>query len=65
MSNDHQVIVHLTDEELQRIDALLPRCATATCQPTRADVLRALEVLGVDAIERDGGSSPPEKGGAR
>jgi hypothetical protein len=59
MSSDHHVTVHLTEEELRRVDALLPRHSTATHEPTRADVLRALAALGMDAIERD---DPPPTG---
>ena len=57
MNRDNPIEVPLTDEELARIDALLPRFSTATYQATREDVLRALTALGLDAMET-GGSVP-------
>jgi len=57
MSEQGESNVLLTEEELARVDALIPRYSTASHQATRADVLRALTAAGLDRSER--GELPP------
>jgi len=60
MSEQNELEVLFTEEELARIDALIPRYSTASHQATRADVLRAAALAGIDALER-GDLPPPEE----
>lgn len=45
--------VHLTEDELARIDTLIPRFSTRRRRATRADVLRALAGRGLDVLEAE------------
>jgi hypothetical protein len=46
-----EVPVRLTEDELSRVDALIPRFSTRRRRATRAEVLRALASRGLDALE--------------
>jgi hypothetical protein len=48
-----EVSVHLTEDELACVDALLPRFSTRRRRATRAEVLRALAARGLDVLEAE------------
>jgi hypothetical protein len=50
------VAVRLSPELVARLDALIPRLSTEWHEATRSDVLRALLLKGLGAVEADPGS---------
>jgi hypothetical protein len=50
--------VHLTGDELARVDTLIPRFSTRRRRATRTEVLRKLALLGIGLVERD--EAPPD-----